>query len=358
MAINRIAAPSGVMAYSPSFMVLQATAGEVSTDISFYDVDSNPHTWLVYFDVDGLAYIDLSYIARIMYKPEKIYKDLGLPFATGFLVEFDSGNGNYSTDNVVFGSYYVGDTLLPPKLVFWEGFPFTVDLVPYDFDTTTGKHWFAADRALYRYLKRSGGYVWEMTVATSQVGGRRPVFSEPYIEKFGVRVGLTYEVICEVEMRSGCDDGNTYVRFIDHLGRLRYWLFGSSIETITSATDEIITEQFMPYLPDDDTEIWQKVPRLAPDEVTGTYWEGDIKNRHTNETRTIKCAAMSLPYDEALLVSEILSSPRVDLYLTDAQGNKYWHTISGVSGSVTADPRRLNNAEFTFTLKNRKYWLW
>jgi len=134
-----------------------------------------------------------------------------------------------------------------------------------------------------------------------------------------------------------CDDSQGYyLRWIDHLGEIQYFLFTNRIETEKNTLSS-----------DTVADMEEVGPMCYPHHIR----DAEIKSK-----TTCKCSAVSLSPEIYEYVKTIITSPIIDLYLgKSASGREIWVPVCIVAASHNYDTARpLNDLVISFTMPEHK----
>lgn len=128
------------------------------------------------------------------------------------------------------------------------------------------------------------------------------------------------------------DQDGYYIRWIDQYGFLEYWLFRKSTLTDKNKLG--------------DTRIDIDKP------IDGIYYSNHERITHIENSETIKCGAINLNRGQYKVVSTILASPHIDLFMGYSMDrNEVWIPINVAAGSYKKDENKeLQDFELQFTM--------
>ena len=158
--------------------------------------------------------------------------------------------------------------------------------------------------------------------------GTSDVFDDSFDYTFHQR-GLSTHV---VNLKICMDTSGYYLRWIDSLGELQYFLFTKKIET------------------EKNTLVSDKVSDR--EEVGPMWFPNHVRNIQITSKTTCKCSAVSLPREIYEYVSSIVTAPIIDLYLgKSVSGREIWVPVNIVAASYDYDTAKpLNDLTFSFSL--------
>ncbi|MCM1141393.1 MAG: hypothetical protein NC453_22725 [Muribaculum sp.] len=135
-----------------------------------------------------------------------------------------------------------------------------------------------------------------------------------------------------VNLKISNETAGYYLRWIDRVGELQYFLFTNKIVTTKNA------------LASDSIVDMEKI---------GPMWYADhVRRNQVSSVITCKCSAVALPLEIYSYVASIVTAPIIDLYLgKSASGREIWVPVNIVSASHDFDTTKpLNDLTISFTL--------
>lgn len=166
--------------------------------------------------------------------------------------------------------------------------------------------------------------------ASLRIGERGTVnvFDDTFDYTFYQR-GLSTHI---VNLKVSNETAGYYLRWIDRVGELQYFLF----------TNKIVTQKNA--LASDSIADMEKI---------GPMWYADhVRRSQVSSVITCKCSAVALPLEIYSYVASIVTAPIIDLYLgKSASGREIWVPVNIVSASHDFDTTKpLNDLTISFTL--------
>lgn len=373
-----------VFAFNPLFIIVKTSPVNLSMTM---DVVCNDVTRSINIKVfNGSARIYFSRIIQLFFEDYKHFRtldftvDLNMDEVTVFSTTFMAIWGSLALGERynAYGLFnFNGKTEYERTRIWFRKFPFKVSMFSINLDpqiycesdgktssytsfpslpsgapTDTDGEWRDSEGKLYRYDAMSNEYYLEdigngreqgifevdparifpnaRVSASLRIGGlgAANVFDDTFDYTF-YQNGLSTHV---VNLVISNETAGYYLRWIDSLGEVQYFLF----------TNKIVSHKNTPssdYIQD----LEQAGPMLFPEHKRRTQ----IKN-----VRTCKCSAVSLPRGIYEYVSTIVNAPIVDLYLgKSAGGRELWVPVNIVSATYDFDTTRpLNDLTLSFTL--------
>lgn len=377
-----------VFAFNPLYVVVKTAPVNVSLTM---EVVSNGRTRSIQVQVfNGSARIFFSRILQLFFEDYKHFRTLSFTvsllrdnitlFSTTFMAIWGTLplGGRYNA----YGLFSLsGKTSFERTRIWFRNYPFKVSMfsvnanppivcsadgkvvayqslpeLPAGAPTDPDGEWVDADGNLYQYDASAKEYytedvgngrelgIFDITPswlfpdakesATIRIGelGTANVFDETFDYTFYQR-GLSTHII---HLKVSNEKSGYYLRWIDSLGELQYFLFANKVVTQKNT------------LSADTISDMEKVgPMCYPDHV-----------RHTQITsvRTCNCCAVSLPREIYEYVCSIVTAPIVDLYLGRApSGREIWVPVNIVAASYDYDTTKpLNDLTLAFTLPEYK----
>lgn len=162
--------------------------------------------------------------------------------------------------------------------------------------------------------------------------GTANVFDDTFDYTFYQR-GLSTHII---NLKISNDTSGYYLRWIDELGELQYFLFANKIVTQKNTLG---------------AETISDMERVGP-----MWYPEHVRRAQITSVRTCNCSAVSLPREIYEYVCSIVNAPIVDMYLgKSAGGREIWVPVNIVAASYDFDTTRpLNDLTLAFTLPEYK----
>lgn len=238
------------------------------------------------------------------------------------------------------------------KAVAYKSMPYVISGKPTDLDG----EWRDVSGNLYQYDASSNEYVKEDVGNCDEYGlfdltpawlfpntkanavirigelGTANVFDETFDYTF-YQQGLSTHI---VNLKVCNDTNGYYLRWIDSMGELQYFLFSNKIVSQKNTLSA-------------DT--------ISDMEKIGPMWYPDhVRRTQITSVRTCNCSAVSLPREIYAYVCSIVTAPIVDLYLgRSAGGREIWVPVNIVASSYDFDTTKpLNDLTLAFTLPEYK----
>lgn len=225
---------------------------------------------------------------------------------------------------VIWGSLQYGgkDVYNAPKtLDCFRGYPFSVGI--YIAEPTEVKVMDGGQQV--GFYTFSNEEIWEMPLETKTFKSDIVVVRDNSLRTvettfeylFGETFSKRYATQAEraiLRVHDGCTDG-IYLRWIDAHGFLRYYLFKKGGEAITTASTEYLR---------DDLRQW--------DDVVGYGYEAG-RNQVYNRKKSYTLCAPLVDKDTWNLLSGLVTSPRIDMWMGEVDGVHRWMSVNAQAGT-------------------------
>lgn len=301
-----------------------------------------------YTSVNGEVWFDLSRTMQIAtdnrerelvdYTPVKkraswLAKDVQLRISVGddFKVVIDTmleaANGAMSPDESWLQE--------PVSLKYWRGLPHTFDFINVTAIETSadGKPFHASawvpgesDLRIFPMMRS----LTETMVSSSMAKKSYKIKADGLGYYFGKMANVTAQTNIEIEDFCGDASRYTYLRWLGRHGEIFYWLFKNGTQTTS-----VKSERYGIALREDVRE-------------TNTMLNGIKKEPKREMTRTI--ASEYVTREQYKVLSSVVSSPYVDMYLGNVDGEDLWKRIDVADGSVSEDMKRMGGKIYSVTL--------
>lgn len=221
----------------------------------------------------------------------------------------------------------------PVFLKYWRGLPHTFDFlnvdtveISSDGSSFSSLSWVPGTSTLRIFpIMRS-----QTETFTSHIRNSLKIRANVIGIAYGKVVSATSQVNIEVDSFCGDMSRYTYLRWLGRHGEVFYWLFNNGTETTS-----IKSERYRIALREDVRD-------------NATLLSG-VKKEPTRETaRTI--ASEYVSREQYRVLSSVVSSPYVDMYLGNVNGEDLWKRVDVADGSVSEDLKRKGGKIYSVTL--------